>query len=122
MAEGRIFAFRFGEYLACLDAKTGTERWRKTKENATELFAALGSGVGEATQRVLVSKPLVEGVTTTVKLLVPPLDNVPTLATTWLPSWTQPGEADTNVTPVGNASVSVTLDAEPDPRLATVSV
>ena len=42
MAAGRIFAFRFGTYLACLDAKTGAERWRKTKANSGELFAALG--------------------------------------------------------------------------------
>ena len=42
MKGGRIYAFRFGAYLACLDARTGKEIWRKTKENAPELFRALG--------------------------------------------------------------------------------
>lgn len=42
MKNGRIFAFRFGSYLTCLDAKTGKEQWRKTKDNATALFHALG--------------------------------------------------------------------------------
>ncbi|MCX7047031.1 MAG: PQQ-binding-like beta-propeller repeat protein [Candidatus Sumerlaeota bacterium] len=42
MKDGRIYAFRFGAYLVCLDAKTGKEIWRKTKDNAHELFAALG--------------------------------------------------------------------------------
>ena len=35
MKNGRVFAFRFGSYLTCLDAKTGKEQWRKTKDNAT---------------------------------------------------------------------------------------
>ncbi|MEK7684472.1 MAG: PQQ-binding-like beta-propeller repeat protein [Verrucomicrobiota bacterium] len=43
MKEGRLFVFRFGSYLACLDAKTGAQLWRKTKENASNLFEALGS-------------------------------------------------------------------------------
>jgi outer membrane protein assembly factor BamB len=38
----RIFAFRFGAYLTCLDAKTGKVIWRKTKSNAPELFEAIG--------------------------------------------------------------------------------
>ncbi len=42
MKNGRIYVFRFGSYLACLDAKTGNDVWRKTPENATKLFAALG--------------------------------------------------------------------------------
>jgi len=42
MKSGRIYVFRFGSYLACLDAKTGGEIWRKTKENAPELFESLG--------------------------------------------------------------------------------
>lgn len=40
--DGRLYFFRFGGYLACLDAKTGKEIWRKTKENAPALFASLG--------------------------------------------------------------------------------
>ncbi len=39
----RIFAFRFGAYLSCLDAATGKVLWRKTKSNAPELFEALGT-------------------------------------------------------------------------------
>ncbi len=42
MKNGRIYAFRFGAYLSCLDAKTGRELWRKSKENASELFYTLG--------------------------------------------------------------------------------
>ncbi|NIA31338.1 MAG: PQQ-binding-like beta-propeller repeat protein, partial [Actinobacteria bacterium] len=34
MKNGRIYLFRFGEYLTCLDAKSGKTIWRKTKENA----------------------------------------------------------------------------------------
>jgi len=30
MKNGRIYIFRFGAYLACLDAKTGNPLWRKT--------------------------------------------------------------------------------------------
>ena len=42
MKNGRIYIFRFGAYLACLDAKTGKVIWRKTPENAGELFKSLG--------------------------------------------------------------------------------
>ena len=42
MKNGRIYAFRFGAYLTCIDAKSGQPLWRKTKDNARELFAALG--------------------------------------------------------------------------------
>ncbi len=43
MKNGRIFIFRFGSYLACLDAKTGEVLWRKTRDNASDLFNALGA-------------------------------------------------------------------------------
>ncbi len=43
MKNGRIYIFRFGSYLACLDAKTGNEIWRKTPDNAPKLFESLGS-------------------------------------------------------------------------------
>lgn len=43
MKNGRIYIFRFGSYLACLDAKTGKPIWRRTPNNAPELFNALGS-------------------------------------------------------------------------------
>ncbi len=42
MKDGRVFIFRHGAYLACLDAKTGLEVWRNTKDSAPEVFAALG--------------------------------------------------------------------------------
>ncbi len=42
MRNGRIFIFRFGSYLACLNSKTGEEIWRRTPDNAPELYAALG--------------------------------------------------------------------------------
>ncbi len=42
MKNGRIYIFRFDVFLACLDAKSGQVIWRKTPENAPELFEALG--------------------------------------------------------------------------------
>jgi len=43
MKNGRIFIFRFGAYLTCLNAKTGKVIWRKTPDNAPELFKSLGT-------------------------------------------------------------------------------
>ena len=40
---GRLFLYRHGSYLACLDTRTGRELWRKTRDNAPELFQALGT-------------------------------------------------------------------------------
>jgi len=42
MKNGRIYIFRSGGYLACLNARNGDVIWRKTPDNAPELFAALG--------------------------------------------------------------------------------
>ncbi len=42
MKDGRLYFFRFGTYLACLDAKTGNEIWRQTPQNAPKLFASIG--------------------------------------------------------------------------------
>lgn len=42
LSNGRIYGFRFGAYLVCLDAKTGKPLWRKTPTNAPELFSTLG--------------------------------------------------------------------------------
>jgi outer membrane protein assembly factor BamB len=42
MKNGRIYIFRFGTYLTCLNAKNGEVIWRKTPDNATKLFEALG--------------------------------------------------------------------------------
>jgi outer membrane protein assembly factor BamB len=43
MKNGRIYIFRFGAYLTCLNAKTGEILWRKTPDNAPELFKSLGT-------------------------------------------------------------------------------
>jgi len=42
MKNGRICAFSFGNYLTCLESNTGRQVYRHTRENAPELFAALG--------------------------------------------------------------------------------
>ena len=42
MKNDRIFIFRFGAYLTCLDAKTGKVLWRKSKDRTPELFKTLG--------------------------------------------------------------------------------
>ncbi len=43
MNSERIFAFRFGAYLTCLDAKSGKVLWRKTKDKDPQFFESLGS-------------------------------------------------------------------------------
>lgn len=43
MKGGRLFFFRFGQYLGCLDTGTGKPRWRKTPKNDPELFEAIGN-------------------------------------------------------------------------------
>ena len=42
MKNGRIYVFRHGAYLACLNAKNGEDIWRKTPERAPALFRTLG--------------------------------------------------------------------------------
>jgi outer membrane protein assembly factor BamB len=42
MNSERVYLFRFGAYLTCLDAHSGKKLWRKTPENAPELFNAIG--------------------------------------------------------------------------------
>ena len=42
MKNGRIYLFRFGSYLTCLNARSGNVVWRKTLENSPELFEAIG--------------------------------------------------------------------------------
>jgi outer membrane protein assembly factor BamB len=43
MKNGRIYIFRFGSYLTCLNASTGKPIWRKTPANAPKLFESLGT-------------------------------------------------------------------------------
>jgi outer membrane protein assembly factor BamB len=42
MAAGRIYISAFGRYLACLDAGSGRELWRRTAEKDPEVFDAIG--------------------------------------------------------------------------------
>ncbi len=42
MKNGRIYFYRHATFLACLDAGTGRIIWRKTPDNAPELFEELG--------------------------------------------------------------------------------
>ncbi len=42
MKNGRLYVFRFGNYLTCLDGASGNELWRETPANAPRLFASLG--------------------------------------------------------------------------------
>jgi len=43
MKNNRIFLFRFGSYLSCINAKSGKEMWRKTIEKDPLLFQTIGS-------------------------------------------------------------------------------
>jgi len=45
MKNGRLFAFRFGSYLTCLDAKDGHVVWRKSRERDPGLFEAIGKNL-----------------------------------------------------------------------------
>jgi len=42
MKNGRVYAFSFGNYLTCLDAKSGEPLYRHTPSTAPDLFEALG--------------------------------------------------------------------------------
>ena len=42
MKNGRLYAYSFGNYLTCLDSRTGSQVYRHTKENAAQLFETLG--------------------------------------------------------------------------------
>jgi outer membrane protein assembly factor BamB len=42
MKDSRIYICRFGKYLACLDARTGREVWRRTAEKDGGLFGEIG--------------------------------------------------------------------------------
>lgn len=45
MKNGRMFLFRFGSYLTCLDTVNGAVLWRRTAANDPEVFAALGKNL-----------------------------------------------------------------------------
>ncbi len=42
MSDGRIYAYRYGAFLTCLDTATGDVLWRKSKENDPQLFETMG--------------------------------------------------------------------------------
>ena len=42
MKNGRLYAFSFGNYLTCIDAQTGAQVYRHTKQSSPQLFATLG--------------------------------------------------------------------------------
>ncbi len=42
MSNDRLFAFRFGSYLTCLDADSGKVLWRRSKTDSPKLFETLG--------------------------------------------------------------------------------
>ena len=83
------------------------------------LFVGVGSNVGVPTLATFVSEPLAGAVTVTLTLLIWLLVNVPKLHVTTLPFVTPPPVAETNVTPTGNASVTVTLLALDGPKFVT---
>jgi outer membrane protein assembly factor BamB len=43
MKNGRLFIFRWGSYLACLNTANGAEVWRRTPQDASDIFGAMGS-------------------------------------------------------------------------------
>ncbi|MBF0431114.1 MAG: PQQ-binding-like beta-propeller repeat protein [Fibrobacteria bacterium] len=43
MEDGKIFIFRYGEYLVCLNAQNGDELWRQTPANNPTLFNGMGA-------------------------------------------------------------------------------
>ncbi|HNQ87490.1 MAG TPA: PQQ-binding-like beta-propeller repeat protein [Verrucomicrobiota bacterium] len=45
MAAGRLFLFRQGAFLVCLNARDGKEQWRRTLANEPELAEAFGPGL-----------------------------------------------------------------------------
>lgn len=45
LGDGAIFAFRFGEFLTCIDARTGKPRWRKTPQTDAALFDSIGKSL-----------------------------------------------------------------------------
>ncbi len=42
LKNGRLYAFSFGNYFTCLEASTGSQFYRHTRESAPQLFEALG--------------------------------------------------------------------------------
>ena len=86
------------------------------------MFVGDGSPVGEFTFAVFVSEPLAGAVTVTVRFVTWLLDNVPKVQLTTPELFNPLPLALTNVTPFGNASVTVTLLAMDGPKFVTEMV
>ena len=86
------------------------------------LFVGTGSPVGEPTLARFVMEPLAGAITVSVTLLTWLLVSVPKFQITLLPFVAPLLLALTNVTPFGNASVTVTLLALDGPKFVTVMV
>ena len=83
------------------------------------LFVGVGSGVGEPTLAKFVNVPLAGGVTVTVTLLTWLLASVPKFHVTTPELFAPPPVALIKFTPLGNASVTVTLLAVDGPKFVT---
>jgi len=90
----------------------------------TELLVVLGSTSVAITLAVLVMLPATVGVTTMVTVALLPLASDPRVQVTVLVPLQAPwlADAETNVTPAGSVSVTVTPEAEDGPLLLTVRV
>ena len=86
------------------------------------LFVGIGSPVGEPPVAMFVMEPEAGAVTVKVTLLTWLLVNVPKFQITLPPFVVPPPVVLTNVTPLGNASVTVTLLALDGPKFVTVMV
>jgi hypothetical protein len=87
-----------------------------------ELLAVLGSGSVAVTDAVLVMLPAATGLMMMVTVAVAALARVPRLQLTAAVQVPWLGVAETNVTPVGTASVKVTPVAGDGPLLVTIRV
>ena len=83
------------------------------------LLVEMGSTVGELTLAVFVNEPFAGAVTVTVTLLIAPFVRLPKFHDTMPELFTPPPVALTNVTVVGNVSVTVTLLAVEGPKFVT---
>ena len=86
------------------------------------LFVGTGSGVGEPTLAKFVSEPVAGAVTVTVRFVDCVARSVPKFHVTRPLAFAPLPLAVTNVTPLGNVSVTMTLLADDGPKFETVMV
>ena len=88
-----------------------------------ELFAVLRSGVVDVTNDVFVTDVIpVATWTVSVNVAFAPLARIAALQVTVAPESLHPGDAETNVSPLGSVSVTVTPLAALGPAFVTTSV